>query len=147
MLTIPFKFLFKTAYVQLRLHFLPFREPDPRQKCLQFLLTFFSKLFIFSSGCLPSLSGSRTRARNANISFRSRPEHFRRSPIALPKKDDRIVGSRPEHFRRSPVALPEKRPSYRRIPPREFYTVPSSSARQVTIVSSDPAQSILEGPQ
>ena len=39
--------------------------------------------------------------------------------MALPEKDDRIVGSRPENFIRSPMPLPEKRQSYRRIPPRE----------------------------
>ena len=45
------------------------RIPDPSQKCSHFLLILSLKLLIFSSGCLPSLSGSRTRARNAYMSF------------------------------------------------------------------------------
>ena len=69
MLTFPINFLCKIAHFQLRLPSLPFREPDPSQKCLHFQLTFSLKLLIFSSGSLPSLSGSRTRARNANMSF------------------------------------------------------------------------------
>ena len=69
MLTIPFNVLFKSAHVQLRLPSLPFRDPDPSQTCLHFQLTFSLKWFIFSSGCLPSLSGSRTQPRNAYISF------------------------------------------------------------------------------
>ena len=44
------------------------RIPDPSQKCSHFLSILSSKLFMFSSGCLPALSGSRTRARNAHIS-------------------------------------------------------------------------------
>ncbi len=36
MLTFPINFLFKTVYFQLRLPSLPFREPDPSQKCLHF---------------------------------------------------------------------------------------------------------------
>ena len=69
MLAFPFNSLFNTAHFQLRLPSLPFREPDPSQKCSHFLLMFSVKVLIFSSGCLPSLSGSRTRARNAYISF------------------------------------------------------------------------------
>ena len=67
-LTFPMNFLFKSAHFQLRPLYHPFRKPDPSQKCLPFLLFLFLKVFIFSSGCLPSLSGSRTRARNAYIS-------------------------------------------------------------------------------
>ena len=60
MLTFPFNSLFKTAQFQLRLpsHF--FRELDPSQKCSHFLSILSLNLFILSSGCLPSLSGSRT---------------------------------------------------------------------------------------
>ena len=36
------------------------RIPDPSQKCSHFLSILSLKLLIFSSGCLPSLSGSRT---------------------------------------------------------------------------------------
>ena len=68
MLTFPVNSLFQTDYFQLRLPSLPFREPDPSQKCLHVLSIFSLKVLIFSSGCLPSLSGSRTRARNAYIS-------------------------------------------------------------------------------
>ena len=67
-LTFPSNSLFKTVHIQLRPLYHPFREPDPSQKCLHFQLTFSLKVLIFSSGCLPSLSGSRTRARNAYIS-------------------------------------------------------------------------------
>ena len=41
----------------------------PSQKCLHVISILSLKLLMFSSGCLPSLSGSRTRARNAYISF------------------------------------------------------------------------------
>ena len=36
-LTFPFNFLFKSAHFQLRLPFLPFRQPNPSQKCLHLL--------------------------------------------------------------------------------------------------------------
>ena len=61
--------LLKTDHLQLRPLYHPFREPDPSQKCLHFQLTFSLKVLIFSSGCLPALSGSRTRARNAYMSY------------------------------------------------------------------------------
>ena len=57
MLTFPFNSLLHTDYFQLRLPSLPFREPDPSQKCSHFLSILSFKLLIFSSGCLPSLSG------------------------------------------------------------------------------------------
>ena len=57
MLTFPFNFLFKFVHFQLRLPSLPFREPDPSQKCLHFLSILSLKLVMFRSGCLPSLSG------------------------------------------------------------------------------------------
>ena len=69
MLTFPINFLFKSAHFQLRLPSRPFRKPDPSQKCLHLLLTFSLKQLIFSSGCIFSLSGSRTRARNASMFF------------------------------------------------------------------------------
>ena len=69
MLTCPVKSLIQTVHFQLRLLSLICREPDPSQKCLHFLSILSLKLLIFSSGCLPSLSGSRTRARNAYMSF------------------------------------------------------------------------------
>ena len=44
-------------------------EAGPELEMLTFPINFSLKLFIFSSGCLPSLSGSRTRTRNAYISY------------------------------------------------------------------------------
>ena len=60
MLTCPFTSLFKAANFQPRLPSVPIRQPDPSQKCSHFLSILSLKLLIFSSGCLPSLSGSRT---------------------------------------------------------------------------------------
>ena len=60
MLAFPFNSLFKTAHFQLRLPPLTFRDPDPSQKCLHFLSILFLNLLMLSSGCLLSLSGSRT---------------------------------------------------------------------------------------
>ena len=72
MQTCPFNFLFKTVHFQLRLPSLPFREPDPSQKCLHFQLTFSSKVVIVISGCLPLLF------REPDTSQKLRPQGVRK---------------------------------------------------------------------
>ena len=175
MFTFHFNFLFKTAYFQLRLPSLPLREPDPSQKCKHVLSILSSKLLIFNSGChlsLPqatptSLPGHRIIATpqamlrfpvpEINPPIRKHRKLIRRphKHVNYDKKESADPtesnppgeGQRPGTTKRTLGRSLDREQSYGPIPSKEFHSVPDSSDRKTTIVSSDLALGILYSPQ